>query len=114
MGAAQLPLEIEQGADCILTIAVVGGPDSLSGYQGAMQIRQLKADTTFLYEVDSSNITFDVGNRIVTVRIPYEDTEGFDWNLGVYDVRIKVDGVAAWRIAEGKVTVDHWVTRADA
>jgi hypothetical protein len=110
VGAAQLPLEIEQGADCVLTVSVVGGPDDLTGYTGEMQIRAMKGDAVALYTIDPTNITFDLGTRIVTVRIPYTDTEGFTWDRGVYDVRIIKTGSGAWRIAEGKVTVDHWVT----
>lgn len=113
MGAAQLPLEIEQGADCVLNVSVTGGPDSLSGYTGAMQIRSLKTDPVVLYEVDPANIGFDAGNRVVTVRIPAADTATFTWDRGVYDVRIS-SADSAWRIAEGKITVDHWVTREGA
>lgn len=113
MGAAQLPLEIEQGSECVFTVLVTGGPGTLTGYTGAMQIREMKTSTEVLYEVAEGNITFDAGNRIVTVRIPGSDTAEFDWDRGVYDVLIT--GLSApWRICEGKVTVDHWVTREDA
>jgi hypothetical protein len=113
MSAAQLPLEIEQGSECVFTVLVTGGPGTLTGYVGEMQIREMKSATEVLYEVDPDNITFDTANRIVTVRIPGADTALFDWDYGVYDVRIVGLG-APWRIAEGKVTVDHWVTREGA
>jgi hypothetical protein len=113
MTAAQLPLEIEQGSECVFTVLVTGGPGTLTGYTGEMQIRELKSSTETLYEVAESNITFDTGNRTVTVRIPGEDTAEFDWDRGVYDVRI-VGLDAPWRIVEGKITVDHWVTREGA
>jgi hypothetical protein len=113
--AAQLPVEIEQGSDCLFSAKVVGGPTSLSGYTGEMQIRGMKTDEVVLYQADPGDITFDVPNRIVTVRIPYEETSDFTWDRGVYDVRIKADDDSeAWRVLEGKVTVDHWVTREDA
>ena len=112
MSAAQLPLEIEQGSDCVFSIGVTGGPVSLTGFTGAMQIRSLKGDPTTLYTVDPSHITIDASGRVVTVRIPAADTATFSWDRGVYDVRIKntADATEAWRIAEGKITVDHWVT----
>lgn len=112
MGAAQLPLEIEQGSDCVFSVSVLGGPGTLTGYVGAMQIREMKDSTEVLYEVDPANITFDAGNRIVTVRLPAADTATFDWDRGVYDVLIT--GIDSWRICEGKVTIDHWVTRESA
>jgi hypothetical protein len=115
MSAAQLPLEIEQGSECVLTVTVVGGPADLTGYVGAMQIREMKSSAEVLYEVSSDNVSFDIGGRIVTVRIPAADTATFDWDRGVYDVLITAgDDSAAWRICEGKVTVDHWVTREGA
>lgn len=110
MTAAQLPLEIEQGADCVFSVQLSGGPADLNGYTGAMQIRPMKNDPVALYTLDPSHIAFDAGNRLVTVRLPAADTASFDWDRGVYDVLISgSDG--DWRIAEGKVTIDHWVTR---
>jgi hypothetical protein len=110
MSAAQLPLDIEQGSELVFNVSVIGGPGTLTGYVGAMQIRSMKSDPTTLYEVDPDNITFDTGNRIVTVRIPATDTATFSWDRGVYDVLIS--GISdAWRICEGRVTIDHSVTR---
>lgn len=115
MTAAQLPVEIEQGSDCLFSGKVVGGPASLSGYTGEMQIRAQKSDSVVLHQADPADITFDIPNRIVNVRIPFHRTETFTWDRGVYDVRIKADDDSeAWRVLEGKVTVDHWVTREDA
>lgn len=112
MSAAQLPLEIEQGSDCVFSIGVTGGPVSLSGFTGAMQIRGMKGQDPPLYTLDPSHITIDASGRVVTVRIPAAETAVFTWTRGVYDVRIKntADATEAWRIAEGKITVDHWVT----
>lgn len=112
MGAAQLPLEIEQGSECRLSVALDGGPTSLAGFTGEMQIRAMKGDAVVLYAAQASQITFDDANKVVNVRIPASDTALFDWSRGVYDVRIKnsADTTEAWRVLEGKVIVDHWVT----
>jgi hypothetical protein len=110
MGAAQQPIEIEQGSNFQMVISVVGGPDDLTGYTGAMQIRDLKSSSALLYEATS--IAIAPVNRLVTVTIPFTDTVGFGWTRGNYDVLITAgDDSAAYRIAEGKVTVDHSVTR---
>jgi len=110
MTAAQLPLEIEQGSDCVFSVQLNGGPADISAYTGAMQIRSMKDDPAVLYSLAPTGFTFDAGNRIVTVRIPAADTAAFSWDRGVYDVLISgADG--DWRICEGKVTIDHWVTR---
>ena len=115
MGAARLNIEIEQGADFQMAVLVVGGPVSLTGYTGAMQIRQMKSSTEVLYEVSPDDITVDDPSRTVTVKIPYRDTAGFLWNNAAYDVYIiSGDESDAYRVAEGKVTMDYSVTREDA
>lgn len=111
MTAAKLPIVIEQGAEFALVITLVGGPLSLSGYTGAMQIRDMRTSPV-LYEVPSSGITIDPDNRQVVVRIDHLATETFDWNNGVYDVLItSADEADAYRVVEGKVKIDHAVTR---
>lgn len=115
MGAAQLPIEIEQGSDFRLVVTVVGGPSSLAGYTGAMQIRSMKADPVVLYQVPSGGITIDQINSQVVVKIAAAATANFTWDIGVYDVLITSgDEADAYRIVEGKVRVDHSVTREGA
>lgn len=112
MGAAQLAIVIEQGADFQLVVTVVGGPDSLTGYTGAMQIRAMKSDPVTLYEVPGGGFTFDDINRQVVVDIGYQATKAFDWDVASYDVLITSgDEADAYRVCEGKVRVDHSVTR---
>jgi hypothetical protein len=111
MTAAQLPIEIEQGSNFSLVVFLVGGPTDLTGYTGAMQIRTMKSDPTTLYDVPSGQISIDSVARQVSVDLRADGTAAFDWDHGVYDVRI-VKGSDAYRVVEGKVTVDHWVTRS--
>jgi len=114
MGATKLPITVEQGSDFQLVVTVVVGvPASLTGYVGKMQIRSMKSSTTTLYEVPPSAIVVNNGARQVTVTLPWTETVDFDWDGGVYDLIITSgDGVDAYRLIEGKVSVDHNVTRA--
>jgi hypothetical protein len=115
VGAAKLPIVIEQGAEFDMVITVVGGPASLAGYTGSMQIRESKASSTVVYEVPSGGITIDPDNRQVSVNIDYLATAGFTWNMAVYDVLItSADETDAHRVAEGKIKIDHSVTRESA
>jgi hypothetical protein len=113
VGAAYLALEIEQGSDFQLVVTVVGGPVSMAGYVGSMQIRASKSTTPALYDVPSGMITVDNANRQVVVSLPWTETKNFSWDGGLYDLVITSgDGVDAYRVVEGKVLVDHSVTRA--
>lgn len=115
MGATKLPLSIEQGSDFEFVVTVVGGPVSLAGYTGSMQIRSSKAASPALYDVDPGAIVVDSANRQVTVTLPWTETVDFDWDGGLYDLVITSgDETEAHRIVEGKVSIDHSVTRADA
>ena len=115
MGAAKLPIVIEQGAEFDMVITVVGGPASLAGFTGAMQIRESRSSTAVMYEVPSGGITIDPDNRQVSVNIDHLATAGFTWNLAVYDVLItSADETEAHRVAEGKIKIDHSVTRETA
>lgn len=115
MSAANVLLEIEQGAEFQFVVTLVGGPSSLAGYTGAMQIRPMRSSVEVLYEVPGSGITIDPDNRQVVVRLDHLATAEFDWNDGTYDILITSgDEADAYRVAEGKVKVDHWVTREGA
>lgn len=115
MAATKLPITIEQGSDFVLVVTVVGGPVSMSGYTGSMQIRSIKSSSPALYSVPSGMITVDAPNRQVLVSLPWTETVDFDWDGGLYDLVITSGNSAdAYRIVEGKVSIDHSVTRADA
>lgn len=112
MGAAQLPIEIEQGSNFRLVVTLVGGPDSWTGYTGRMQIRAQKSSSEVLF--DTSEITVDTINKQAVLEISAVDTAEFDWTNGSYDVLLTSgDEQDAYRVVEGKVKVDHSVTRED-
>lgn len=112
MAAAQYDFEIPNGGTVDFVVDVVGGPTDLTGYTGEMQIRELRADILPLATIDPSNITVNGTTRQVRVRIPSSQTAGFDWERGVYDVKITGPGSDAWRIVEGRVTNSQAVTRS--
>ena len=115
MTATRLPITIEQGSDFELVVTVVGGPSDLTGYTGSMQIRSVKSSTTVLYSVPQNKISVNNSVRQVTVTLPWTETVDWTWDGGVYDLVItSADEVDAWRLVEGRVTVDHSVTRAAA
>lgn len=112
MGAAQYDFEIPQGGTVDFVVDVVGGPTDLTGYTGKMQIRELRSDILPLATVDPSGITVNATTRQVRVRIPSSDTDGYDWERGVYDVYIVGPGADEWRVVEGRVTNSFAVTRS--
>lgn len=112
MTATKKDITIEQGSDFQLVVTVVGGPVSMTGYTGQMQIRPGKASTVLRYDVPGSAITVDATNRQVIVDLPAAESENFDWDSGMYDlVIVSSDGLTIHRLAEGRAIVDHSVTK---
>lgn len=112
VGAAKFDITIEQGSDFQLVVTVVGGPVSMTGYTGKMQIRPGKGSAELRYDVATSAITVDSTNRQVVVDLPWTETNGFSWDSGMYDlVIVSSDQADVWRVAEGKAIVDHSVTK---
>ena len=110
MPTAQLQLTINQGADLRFAVDIVGGPESLAGYTGLMQIRATPASAVVLAEYDAGEITVTAGTREVAVVVPAATTAGYTWEVGVYDLKISgPDGI--YRIVEGAVRVKPAVTR---
>jgi hypothetical protein len=111
MAVALRDFEIPAGGTVEFVVDVIGGPPDLTGYTGAMQIRELRSDVLPLADIPESNITVNEATRQVTVRIPSDVTETFDWERGVYDVKITGPDGDAWRLVEGRVTNSLPVTR---
>lgn len=106
---AKLNLTIALNADLRMTVDVVGGPESLVGYTGHMQIRRTASDSVVLAEYDNE-ISVDPGNREVSLVVPAEDVAAYTWDRGVYDLVITgADGT--YRLVEGTAVVSAGVTR---
>lgn len=106
-----LDLEIPQGGTVEFVVDVVGGPADLTGFAGSMQIREMRTSPGTVADVDPGAITVDPGLRQVTVRIPSEETEAYDFTSGVYDLLITGPAGDAWRICEGRAILSLAVTR---
>lgn len=113
MTTTQRDFVIPAGSVLEFVVDVIGGPDDLAGYTGAMQIRELRSDEDVLAEVPTDAIEVDAVNRQVTVRIPSEDTATYTWRRGVYDLVITGPEGDQWRLVEGRVTNSLAVTRED-
>lgn len=113
MTVAQRDFEIPAGGTLEFVVDVIGGPATLTGYTGSMQIRALRTDDEVLAEIPPSAIVVNDGTRQVTVRIPSSETKTYTWRRGVYDLLITGPTNDAWRLVEGQVTNSLPVTRED-
>jgi hypothetical protein len=112
MPAALQDLVIEQAATNVLVVTVVGGPPTLLGYTGHMQVRERKSETsTVLAEISNAEMTIDPDNRQVVVTIPSSLSSGYDWTEGYYDLYVIAPGGERWRLVEGKARLSRTVTR---
>lgn len=111
MAVAYQDLEIPAGQTLEFVVDVVGGPSSLTGYTGAMKIREQRSDAAPLATVSGGAITVNATTRQVTVRIPSTETVAYTWRRGVYDLVITGPTGDAWRLVEGRVTNSQAVTR---
>lgn len=106
---ARLDLTVPQYADLRAVVEVVGGPESLAGYTGHMQIRETVGAVATLADY-VGQITIDTVTREVALIVPAATTAAYAWESpAVYDLVITgPDGT--YRIAEGSVTVSKGVT----
>lgn len=106
---ARLDLTVPQYADLRAVVEVVGGPESLVGYSGHMQIRTAVGAVTTLADY-VSEITIDTVTREVALIVPASATAAYAWEApAVYDLVITgPDGT--YRIASGTVIVSKGVT----
>jgi hypothetical protein len=103
---------IPQSGTYRLVIDIVGGPDTLTGYIGSMQIRAAKGDIEELATVDPMD--FDINDQTlqVVLEIPDEETGSWDWSgRAVYDMYIEGPSGDRWRILEGLATLSKTVTQ---
>lgn len=100
---------LPQAGQYQLVITVVGGPDTLAGLEGAMQVRKTKASEAVLAEMLPEYFTVDDVNRQVVLEVPDEVTSTYDWaGWAVYDLYL-----GPWRLIEGRIQLDKTVTRED-
>jgi hypothetical protein len=104
-------LTIPAYADLRIQVDVIGGPESLVGYTGKMQIRATADATATLADYGTSEITIDTAARTVSLVVLAAVTANYTWTAGVYDLVITgPDGT--YRLVQGTVTVLPGVTRS--
>jgi hypothetical protein len=103
-----MDLTVPQYADLRAAVSVLGGPESLAGYTGHMQVRATQAAATTLADY-ASEIIIDPVGRTVSIVVLAAATAAYTWDSGVYDLVITgPDGT--YRIAEGRIVVSKGVT----
>jgi hypothetical protein len=104
-------LTIPAYADLRMQVDVIGGPESLVGYTGKMQIRATVDATVTLADYGTSEITIDTVARTVSLVVLAAVTATYAWTTGVYDLVITgPDGT--YRLVQGNVIVQLGVTRS--
>lgn len=112
MAATTFELEIDAGGTTEFVVDVVGGPIALDGYTGRMQIRSIAGDDVVLTEVSPGDITVNPLTRQVTVKIPGDETSGYGFRRGVYELLIVHASNVPWSLAKGHVLVYSAITEA--
>lgn len=105
----QFNLNVDQGADYILTIPVLGlgEDDHIDEWDLAGQIRASWAPSAALLDT----LTLTGSGAEVTLRIPAAQSTGWTWQLGRYDVEITAPDGTVTRLLEGSVVVHPEITR---
>ncbi len=112
MAVTKHNISIPQRSTYVLVVAVVGGPDNLTGYTCEMQVRQVKASTSTLVDVPPERFSVDDLNRQVILELTDEDTLAYDWaGNAFYDLYIVGPTGDRWRLVEGLATLNKTVTR---
>lgn len=115
MEPLELDLVVNQGALFALDITVTenGEETDLTGWSGALHVKESKISETTLVEWNDSYFSFS--GSTVSIRVPATETKDYTFTSGVYDCKITPPagggGAAnARRILQGKLTVDKQVT----
>jgi hypothetical protein len=106
----RLDLVVPEGGMFQFVVTVVGGPVSLTGYVGHMQMKRSKVDVVPTLDIGAGAIAVNDGTRQVVVTLADELTENFPWERGVYDLYLIGPTDDRWRLVEGTVTIDSTVT----
>jgi hypothetical protein len=90
-------------------------PVDLSPYSGRMQIRESLDSEVVIHELTTVNggILLDNVNKVITMTIPAETTENFEFTSAVYSLEL-VSGIAVpvvTPLITGNITLTREVTR---
>jgi uncharacterized protein YfaP (DUF2135 family) len=110
--------EINQGATYRIVFPYKTQPPSpsvvtLYDYEARMQIRPAKGAGNVLYSATSDDhLTVNGAAGTVTLEIPAETTEGFNFRSGYYDIEIVSPSGEVTRYCEGRVNVNPETTKS--
>lgn len=87
-------------------------PIDLSGYTARMQIRQPKASSTIILELNTSNggIVLDNVGKTITLVMTAVQTAALTFGVADYDLEM-ISGSTVTRILQGKISLSTEVTR---
>lgn len=108
-------LEIQQGDDRAFTWPLVdsdGDPMDLGDYSAVAQVRARPQSSVVLHEWSTANGRAQLGNGKLTLLV--DDSEGWSWSHGVYDIHLTDGSGKTEVIARGSVVLIPGVTRAGA
>lgn len=111
----QLDLIVQQGANFQITHTwqdAQGSPIDLTGANVVMQIKASHEDATPLIEASTYNgyITLDPLNGKIIVDVPYTETAGLTFRVGVHDLIVVWAPDNVDRLVEGTVTLSPGVS----
>lgn len=114
---ATVDLVVSQGADCAFAFQYLAGTGTdavgidLTGWSARAQLRTSVGGPLWVTLTSSSGIVLDAAGNVVLL---VARTASASWDAldhGVWDLQLTDTGGAVVRLVEGKVTVDHSVTR---
>lgn len=103
MAITNYDLDIRAGGTNQFVVDVVGGPASLSGYVGWLEIRPIRGSQELLAQITAPDIVVNDITRQVTVTIPGEETAEYAFTHGVYDVLLVHPSADPWVLLQGHV-----------
>lgn len=100
-------LTIEQGTTWRHAWTVqVDGTDLAGTWEGRCQIRRRVGDETIL-----ATLAVTVTAPVVAIDVDPDESTGWAWSTGVYDIEIQAPDGTVFRVVEGAVTLSPEVTR---
>lgn len=87
-------------------------PQSLAGYSARMQIKDRVGGSVLLALTSGvgGGISLDDAGKVIEITISAEQSEGFTWASGVYDLELVSPGGVVTALLEGAVVVSAEVT----
>lgn len=108
-GATYLRIFTWYATPCPSAVGAAPAPMDLTGCTAQMQIRPFPGSTALLYDA-SNDITLGGAAGTIELLIDAQDTEGFTWFEGVYDMVIIDAAGNVRRLLAGDVSVCPGVT----